>query len=167
MARILRDYKCDKHGFFEAWTAPEKTHCPMKGCQATVMIAHLQPVGMKSERTKRADKTIQGLAKDFGMTDIKSTREGEHQTGYIKRNNKQTEKQRAAEAEAAAAAANAPRNSAIWGGAGSMSMKSVLGGQFQPVRDEAVSVLPKNVGNLTGPRAASYMSDPDNLQIKR
>lgn len=167
MARILRDYKCQAHGYFEAWTAPEKTKCPMKGCDAEVLIAHLRPVGLKSDRTKHADTTLKGLAKDFDMTDIKSTREGEHQTGYIKRKNKQTDKQRQQEAEAAAAAASAPRNAAIWGGQGGMNMKAALSGQFnRPVKDEPVSMLPKSVANFTGPKTASYMSDPDNLKIK-
>ena len=93
---ILRDYYCESHGVFEAWE-PE---CPMKHCKATISIIHLKPVGTKSAKTAKTDKTLEGLAQDFGMTDIKSTREGEHQAGYFKRNNKLTDKEFAQATEA-------------------------------------------------------------------
>jgi hypothetical protein len=54
----------------------------------------------------------------------------------------------------------------IWGGGGNINMKSVMGGQFKPVRDEMVSINPKSAGNLTGPKAASYIADHENLQVK-
>ena len=160
---VLKDYHCTEHGYFEGW----EERCPIKGCHGAVSVVFLQPVSLKSDRTKKADKTLKGLAQDFGMTDIKSTKEGEHQTGYIKRNNKQTEKQRQLELEAAESREPKPRDSAIWGGAGGMSLQSVMGGQFRPVKDEQVSVLPKSVGDLTGPRAASYIPDHENLTIKK
>lgn len=160
---VLKDYHCSEHGYFEGW----EEKCPIKGCQGAVSVVFLQPVSIKSDRTKKADKTLKGLAQDFGMTDIKSTKEGEHQSGYIKRNNKQSEKQRQLELESAAAKQPRPGDSAIWGGAGGMSLQSVMGGQFRPVRDEAVSVVPKSVGNLTGPKAASYIADHENLAIKK
>jgi len=160
---VLKDYHCTEHGYFEGW----EERCPIKGCHGAVSVVFLQPVSLKSDRTKKADKTLKGLAQDFGMTDIKSTKEGEHQTGYIKRNNKQTEKQRQLELEAAESKEPKPRDSAIWGGAGGMSLQSVMGGQFRPVKDEQVSVLPKSVGDLTGPRAASYIADHENLTIKK
>lgn len=160
---VLKDYHCSEHGYFEGW----EERCPIKGCQGAVSVVFLQPVSIKSDRTKKADKTLKGLAQDFGMTDIKSTKEGEHQSGYIKRNNKQSEKQRQLELESAAAKQPRPGDSAIWGGAGGMSLQSVMGGQFRPVRDEAVSVVPKSVGNLTGPKAASYIADHENLAIKK
>ena len=106
------------------------------------------------------------------MTDVKSTREGEHQTGYLKRNNKLSDK----EFDQATDAMNAQKkearagDAAIWGGGGSISMKSVLGGQFKPVRDEAVSIMPRDAsptGSLSGPRAGvGTMQDPDNLKVK-
>lgn len=160
---VLKDYHCSEHGYFEGW----EEKCPIKGCQGAVSVVFLQPVSIKSERTKKADKTLKGLAQDFGMTDIKSTKEGEHQSGYIKRNNKQSEKQRQLELEAAAAKEARPGDAAIWGGAGGMSLQSVMGGQFKPIRDESVSVVPKSVGNLTGPKAASYIADHENLTIKK
>ena len=158
---VLHDYFCSEHGIFEAWEAK----CPMKICKGDISKVFLQPVSLKSDSTKKADKTLDGLAKDFNMTDIKSTREGEAQTGYHTRNNVMSEKDRQ---EALEAAANQPRpgDAAIWGGAGGINFKSVVGGMFKPVADEQVSVLPKTVGNLTGPKAASYVADHENLKIK-
>lgn len=162
---ILRDYYCDTHGIFEAW----EPKCPMKLCKGEISIVHLKPVGLKSDKTKRTDKTVQQLAIDYGMTDIKTTREGEHQTGYLKRNNQLTDKEFAQATEAMQAAQPKeprPGDQVIWGGGGSINMKSVMSGQFKPVRDEAVSINPKSAGNLTGPKAASYIPDHENLQIK-
>lgn len=158
---ILRDYHCTEHGYFEGW----QDACPIKGCAGEVSRVFLQPVGIKSDKTKSADKTLKGLAEDFGMTDIKSTREGEHQSGYITRNNVQTEADRQREAEAAAAQPR-PGDGALWGGAGGINMSSVMGGMFKPVKDEAVSVLPNQVANFTPPKAASYVADHENLKIK-
>ena len=163
---VLKDYHCTEHGYFEGW----EDRCPMKGCHGDVSVVFLRPVAIKSERTKRSDAALEGMAKEFQMTDIKSTREGEHQTGYLKRNNTQDDVQRELELEAAQAAEQRqprPGDAAIWGGGGNMSLKSVIQGQFQPVKDEAVSVLPSSVGNLTGPKTASYIADHENLQIKK
>jgi len=44
-----------------------------------VQMVFLQAVGMKSDSTKHADTTLRELAKDYGMSDIKSSREGDHQ----------------------------------------------------------------------------------------
>jgi hypothetical protein len=158
---VLHDYYCTQHGIFEAWEAK----CPCKPCSGNLSKVFLQPVGIKSDSTKHTDKTLEGLAQDFKMTDIKSTREGESQTGYLTRNNSQSEKERNAELEAAAAQPR-PGDAAIWGQAGGIDFKKVVSGAYQPVRDEAVSVLPKTVGNLTGPKTASYIADHENLQIK-
>jgi hypothetical protein len=46
-------------------------------------------------------------------------------------------------------------------------MNSVLGGQFKSVAGEQVGIHPKQAGNLTGPRAASYIPDQDNLQVDK
>lgn len=71
---VYHDYKCPAHGFFEG----VEPICP-QGCTADVQMVFLQPVGLKSDRTKHADSTLKELAKDYGMTDIKSAREGDHQ----------------------------------------------------------------------------------------
>jgi hypothetical protein len=162
---ILRDYYCESHGVFEAWE-PE---CPMKHCSATISVIHLRPIGIKSDKTKKTDKTVKQLAIDYGMTDIKTTREGEHQTGYMKRNNQLSDKEfaQATEAMEAQNREAKPRDSAIWGAGGNISMKSVMGGQFKSINGESVGINPKAAGNLTGPKPASYMADPDNLQVSK
>jgi hypothetical protein len=150
----------------------------MKMCKGTISVVHLKPVGMKSARTKKADESLKGLAQDFKMTDIKATREGEHQTGYLTRNNKLSQKEldfangALAEEERHMKANNEPRpgDAAMWGNAGNISIKSVMGGQFKPVRDEQVSIMPNQAsptGKLSGPVAGNgTMKDPDNLQVK-
>lgn len=148
---ILRDYHCPTHGYFESFEA----QCPMKKCDEEVSIVHLQPVGMKSDKTKHNDKTLNQLAIDFNMTDIKSTREGESQTGYLTRNNKEKPKE------------ERPGDAAIWGSAGGRwNLDSLVKGNgYRSINGEPVGVNPKDLGNLTAPRTASYIADHDNLQI--
>jgi hypothetical protein len=54
-----------------------------------------------------------------------------------------------------------------WGGNfNNINMQAALAGQVaQSVRGESVGVNPKDTGNLTGPTAAVYMSDHENLAI--
>ena len=166
---VLHDYFCSEHGIFESWDAK----CPMKICKGEISKVFLKPVAMKSDKTKSTDKNLKQLAIDYDMTDIKSTREGEHQTGYMKRKNKLTDKQ-FAEATEAMQAQNQqaeqqtrPGSGVLWGNGGNISMKSVLGGQFKSVAGESVGINPKAAGDLQGPRAASYVADHENLQVKR
>lgn len=149
---ILRDYHCPTHGYFESFEA----QCPMKQCDEEVAIVHLQPVGLKSDKTKHNDKTINQLAIDFNMTDIKSVREGESQTGYLTRNNTTPKEQR-------------PGDAAIWGNAGSRwNVDSLVKGNgYRSINGEPVGVNPKDLGNLTAPRTASYIADHENLQISK
>ena len=163
---VLKDYYCDNHGVFEAW----EPKCPMKHCKGEISVVFLKPVGVKSEKTKRTDKNVKQLAIDYDMTDIKTTREGEHQTGYMKRHNKLSDKEFAQATEAMQAnqkKESRPGDQAIWGGGGSISMKSVMGGQFKPVRDESVSINPKSAGNLTGPKPGVIIRDHENLQVSK
>ena len=163
---ILRDYCCDQHGMFEAW----EPNCPMKFCKGEISIVHLKPISVKSDKTKATDKRVKQLGIDFGMTDIKTAGEGEHQSGYLKRNNKLSDKEykEATEAqEAMQAKQPRPGDSVIWGGGGNISMKSVMGGQFKSVNGESVGINPKAAGDLRGPAPASYMADPDNLQVSK
>jgi hypothetical protein len=145
----------------------------MKLCKGEISVVHLKPVGTRSPKTSATDKNLKQLAIEYDMTDIKSTKAGEHQTGYMKRKNKLTDKQ-FAEATDAMQAQNQqqqkqsrPGDSVIWGSGGNISMKSVMGGQFKSVNGESVGINPKAAGDLQGPRTASYMADPDNLQVKR
>jgi hypothetical protein len=41
----------------------------------------------------------------------------------------------------------------------------VKGNGYRSINGEPVGVNPKDLGNLTAPKAASYIADHDNLQI--
>jgi len=184
MSRILRDYKCQEHGFFEGF----EPICP-EGCTDYVLQVFLQAPGFKSEKSKSADRQLKQLASEFGMSDIKSTKEGENQSGYLTRNNKFTEKEyadaekyatpkkrgRPRKGKAAAETPQAPQearagDAAIWGGGfQGMNMAQVLAGKFaQPVRGESVGLTPRDAGINNGPRIdpRATMQDPDGLKIK-
>jgi len=151
---VLKDYYCTKHGVFEAWEAK----CPMKHCDGELSVVFLQPVGLKSDSTKKADQSLQNLAADYKMNDIKSAGEGDHQTGYIARNNTTPPP---AEPE------HRPGNAAIWGQQGPFSMPHILkGGAFKSVAGESVGINPKSAGNLTGPRPSTVLQDHENLKIQ-
>ena len=163
---VLKDYKCDKHGYFESMEAK----CPMKNCSEEVYVVFLQAPGLITDATKKNDKNIKQLAMDFDMTDIKSTREGENQSGFFTRKNKTSKKQLEKEAQIAAERPREPRpgDAAIWGGDNRYSMSNLLrGNAIRPVADEAVSFNPKQAGNLTGPKAASYINDHQGLTIEK
>ena len=169
---VLKDYKCEKHGYFES----RKHQCPMKGCDQEVYVVFLQAPGLMSDATKKNDRTIKQLAMDFDMTNVKSTREGENQAGFFTRKNKTSKSQLEKEAKIAAERPREPRpgDAAIWGGGGGMDIKSALSGKFnRPVgpqlgkETEVVSVLPNTMGNLTGPKMASYTPDHQNLSIEK
>ena len=60
-----------------------------------------------------------------------------------------------------------PGSGVIWGGDSRFSMQNMLaGGAVRSVRGESVGFKPSDAGNLTGPRTASYMADPEGLKIK-
>jgi hypothetical protein len=157
----------------------------MKDCHEEVMVVFLQAPALLGAKTKSTDKTVKQLAMEFDMSDIKSTREGENQSGYLTRKNKFKEKDYAeAEKYATRKRGNKdriikppevpqearPGDSAIWGkGFQGMNMQSILGGMIKPVRDEQVGLSPAQAGIRNGPRIdpASTMRDPDNLQIKK
>jgi len=174
---VLHDYHCATHGYFESRTPK----CPMKGCNEEVLQVFLQAPGLISQKTKFTDKSTKQLAIEFGMSDIKTTREGEHQEGFLTKKNKFTEKQYA-EAEKYAtrkkgidkdklkpippqAPQSAPRearpgDAAVWGGGmQGMNMQSILAGRFsQPVgpslgkEPEAAGLTPSQAGINSGPR---------------
>lgn len=163
---VLKDYKCEKHGYFES----REAKCPMKNCSEEVYVVFLQAPGLMSDTTKKNDRTVKQLAMDFDMTDIKSTREGENQSGFFTRKNKTSKKQLEKEAKIAAERPREPRpgDAAIWGGDNRFSMANLLrGNAVRPVADEAVSFNPKQAGNLTGPKAASYINDHQGLTIEK
>jgi hypothetical protein len=145
----------------------------MKHCKGELSVVHLKPVGTRSAKTSATDNNLKQLAIEYDMTDIKSTKAGEHQTGYMKRKNKLSDKQ-FAEATDAIQSQNQqqqkqtrPGESVIWGGGGNISMKSVMGGQFKSVNGESVGINPKSAGDLQGPRANVVMNDHENLQVRK
>ena len=147
---VLRSYQCVKHGYFDAWEA----ECP-HGCKKVTQV-FLKPFSIKSDRTKGADKTLKGLASNFQMTNIKSTREGDYQTGYHTRNNKP-------ELNKGHEAAN---GGVLWGGGGRFDMGSALAGKaVQSVGGEPVGYNPKDLGNLSGPRPSVVMNDHQGLKL--
>ena len=166
---VLHDYYCANHGIFESFEAK----CPMKNCKGELSKVFLKPVGMKSDKTKATDKNMKNLALDFGMTDIKRTYEGEHQEGYLTRNNKLSKKQFAEATEAMVhnnnmqAAQARPGDSVIWGGGGNINMKSVMGGQFKSVAGESVGINPREAGPMRGPTPGVVMNDHENLQVNK
>lgn len=163
---VLHDYKCPRHGYFESM----KAQCPMKDCHEEVFVVYLQPPGLMSDKTKKNDKTIKQLAMDFDMTNVKSAREGENQAGFFTRKNKTSKRQLEKEAAAVAEQNRQPRpgDAAIWGGDSRYSMSNVLkGGAVRSVAGESVTFNPKDAGNLTGPKTASYIADHEQLKIKQ
>lgn len=148
---IKRDYKCPKHGFFESWEAI----CP-HGCMDGIKVAFLKAPALLSDRTKANDRNLKGLAQEFNMTNLKSTREGEHQEGYLTRNNGPKPE---------GPPEPGPGAGVIWGGSPQHSMQSVLGGAIRSVRGESVGFNPKSAGNLRGPTAASYIADHEGLKV--
>jgi hypothetical protein len=136
---VKNDYKCDVHGFFES----TKPICP-HGCD-TVQVVFLQPVGLKSDRTKNNDRTVQQLAMDFNMSDIKSVREGEAQPPRF--------------------APKQPDNpfAVRWGAPNQISQFNT-----QSINGEMVNGLQavKSSTTLKGPKTASYIADHQNLSIK-
>lgn len=181
---VKHDYKCPTHGYFES----TKAQCPMKGCQDEVFIVFLQAPATISPKTKFTDKSTKQLAIEFGMSDIKTTREGEHQSGYLTRKNKFSEKEYA-EAEKYAtrkrgvnkdkiqppAQPNTPKearpgDAALWGGGfQGLNMQAILAGNaVRSVQGESVGLTPSQAGINSGPKIdpKSTLRDPDNLKIK-
>jgi hypothetical protein len=137
---VLNDYKCPAHGYFES----REPVCP-HGC-TDVQVVFLQPIGMIGDRTKGSDKTLNQLALDFKMGDIKSVKEGEAQPPRF--------------AKPQAENPFAPR----WGSPGDLG-----GFNLRSVAGESVSGIQAVKGNskLSGPRVGSYIADHQNLKIDK
>lgn len=136
---VKNDYKCDVHGYFES-TEPVCPH----GC-TTVQVVFLQPVALKSDRTKNNDRTVQQLAMDFNMSDIKSVKEGEAQPPRF--------------------AKQQPENpfAVRWGSPSQISQFNT-----KSINGEMVNGLQavKSSAELKGPKTASYIADHQNLSLK-
>jgi hypothetical protein len=137
---VLNDYKCPAHGYFEG----REPVCP-HGC-TDVQVVFLQPIGVIGDRTKGSDKTLNQLALDFKMSDIKSVKEGEAQPPRF--------------AKPQAENPFAPR----WGSPGDLG-----GFNLRSVAGESVSGIQavKGSNKLSGPRIGSYVADHQNLKIDK
>lgn len=142
---VIKEWKCDEHGYFEGADGV----CP-QGCVEGINQVFLTPVAYKSERSKGIDKTSKQLAMDFGMSDIKTVKEGERQPPRF-----QPPKQPDAP----------PRpNGVMWGNPtsiGQYGLRSVAGESVN-----GLAALRDQGAQLTRPRAASYIADHENLKIK-
>jgi len=158
---ILRDFCCPEHGVFESFE--ETPDCPMKQCQYVPQRVFLKAPGIKSEGTKKIERTQKSLALDFGMSDIKSTREGEHQTGFLKKGTDTRAMEQAA-AEMQGRREPRPGDAVLWGGGGRFSMGQALAGQLaRPVRDERVGVSTQ--GALPQVKPSVVLNDHENLKL--
>lgn len=134
---ILRDYKCEEHGFFTAWE-PKCEHCDRE-VFSVILKAPTMRDSVVAGRSKRNDSNIKQLAKDFGMTNIKSTKEGEAQDGYLTRNNAEKS------AQEKDFEVQQKMNGVIWGGDQRYSMQNMLaGGAVRSAMGEAVGFNPKD-----------------------
>lgn len=137
MGRVLKEWKCDAHGYFES-TEPECPH----GC-TTINRVFLTPVSVKSDRTKGSDKTLEQLAIDFNMSDIKSVREGEAQPPRLAKQENPFAVQ--------------------WG-----SPNAITNYNTQSIAGEAVNGLSAfKQARPGGPKTASYMQDHEGLKINK
>lgn len=149
---VVRSYKCEEHGYFDGWN--EDNACPT--CGTACVQVFIKPFSIKSGRTKNADKTLKQLASDYKMTDIKSVREGESQAGTFRHGAAPQEPKQPR-----------PGDAVMWGGAGAYNMNSLLsGGGPKSVGGEATGFNPKDMGNVSGPRAIPVARDPQNLTLK-
>jgi hypothetical protein len=108
-------------------------------------------------RSKRNDTNIKQLAKDFDMTNIKSTKEGEAQDGYLTRKNAPPPEMPPEQA---------PGNGVMWGDAGKFSMAGMLGGMIKSVRGEPVGFSPKDANLPSKLPTVVHANDPS-LKIDR
>jgi hypothetical protein len=139
---VLHDYKCLAHGYFEAWEA----RCP-KGCDGEAIVkVFLQAVGTRSDSTRHADTTLKGLASEYGMSDIKSVREGEAQPGRFGQQQQQNP------------------YAVQWA-----NPSQIAGYNTAPIRDENVNglQLARETGKIDQLRPSVVRNDHENLSIQK
>lgn len=154
---ILKRFICSKHGEFEAWSdEQEGLRCPKAKCRCKPREMVSAPAVHREGRTANIDKTVDQLAMDFKMTNIKSTREGENQSGYYTRNNAPAPKPEPR-----------PGDAVMWGGGGRFNLDGIVkNGAARPVMGEQVGFSPKDAGIRRGPAVSSVIKDHENLKIE-
>jgi len=138
---ILRQYACPKHGITECFD--DAPHCKRPRCKEDLIELPSAP-RILHQATKGIDKTARQLAADYGMTNIKTTREGEAQKGGD----------------------SSAGGGVFWGGQIGPNGKpmptvgdAVKGGLARPIRDEGIGINRRQLGPLPGP--ASSTATPD------
>lgn len=66
MSGVIKEWRCKAHGVFDS---VEPARCP-KGC-TTVERVFLTAPGTRSDKTKHSDRTLNQLALDFGLGNIR------------------------------------------------------------------------------------------------
>lgn len=70
---VIKEFNCPRHGYFEA----SHPICHHMGCDSEgVERVFLTPPGIKSDRTKFTDNSLNRIAKDYGLTDM-NNRDGQ------------------------------------------------------------------------------------------
>lgn len=65
---ILKEYRCMAHGPFEAFSSM----CP-RGCSARMVVREFRTApNFQQKKTRVVDQHLRGIAKDFGLTDLKN-----------------------------------------------------------------------------------------------
>jgi hypothetical protein len=149
---ILKRFICSKHGEFDAWS-DAAMRCPAARCRCKPREMVAGPAVHRGA-TASKDKTLKQLAMDFNMTNMKSAREGEAQSGYLARNNAPAPKE------------TRPGDAVMWGGGGRFALDNVVknGNGVRSIAGEPTGATLSGSPKL---RPSWVMKDPDNLQIKR
>lgn len=148
---ILKRFVCSKHGEFDAW-ADDAIRCPAARCRCKPREMVSAPAVHRGA-TASKDKTLNQLAMDFNMTNLKSAREGEAQSGYLTRNNAPVPKEAR------------PGDAVMWGGGGKFALDSMVKGNgIKSIAGEPTSAT---LGGAPKLQPSWVMKDHENLQIKR
>jgi len=74
---VLKEFICMAHGSFEAF----EPHCP-HGCKGTMIEREFRTAPMYPQRMTGIDRTLDNLAKDFNMTDMRHNSDGSLKASY-------------------------------------------------------------------------------------
>ena len=128
---VLKRFICSKHGEFDAW-AEGSVRCPAAKCRCKPREMVSAPA-YHGGRTAGIDKTLNNLASDFKMTDMRSSKEGDSQAGFHHHGQSND--------------APPPGSGVLWGNAGAMNLETLIkGGGPKPVRDEKVGIKASDMG---------------------
>lgn len=134
---ILKEFRCAAHGDFEA----SHPICPHMGCESEhVERVFLTPVGLRSDRTKATDSTLDGIARDYRLSDM-NNRGGR-------------------------AVLEGDPSAAIWGGQGVANMDGMMKQASTPTVMRGADGR-EHVADNMGMRAAARAFDVDGKRSRR